>query len=323
MLSICTFGPLQRRALIGTPLHHSALAGLLGCSQDVAMALPVSKYRKSAFLAAAPLVAPPEKVPHDGTVAPESEEFYDLTSAALEAAGRLPAIRVDGPYGAPTQDVFKADGPSMLFLGGQLRADNIWEQSPSSSPPALGSHPSHRCSRTFGAPSSCFQPGGSPRPEESRGSLTDMIRSSLSPRRYMQQQNRLGALRRVQLIWTVRDSHSMSWFNSLLRQLEQVRSQPFDESTCRSLTIRACGTGADRPGLSAHQSVLDPAGPFFHARQHRRSFGDGRWDRHAHGAVGEDTLWETGLCGALRETQVGDRKGIVPPGARKFAQDHG
>ncbi|GAA6014238.1 hypothetical protein JCM8202_005203 [Rhodotorula sphaerocarpa] len=152
----------------------TALAGLLGCSQDVAMALPVSKYRKSAFLAAAPLVAPPEKVPHDGTVAPESEEFYDLTSAALEAAGRLPAIRVDGPYGAPTQDVFKADVAILVAAGIGITPfasvlKNIW---------------------------------------------------------YMQQQNRLGALRRVQLIWTVRDSHSMSWFNSLLRQLEQAQTDP-------------------------------------------------------------------------------------------------
>jgi hypothetical protein len=41
--------------------------------------------------------------------------------------------------------------------------------------------------------------------------------------RYMQQQNRLGALRRVHLVWIVKDTESMGWLTAVLRQLEKVR----------------------------------------------------------------------------------------------------
>lgn len=37
------------------------------------------------------------------------------------------------------------------------------------------------------------------------------------------QQNRLGALRRVQLVFVVRNTADMSWFHSLFRKLEEVR----------------------------------------------------------------------------------------------------
>lgn len=39
--------------------------------------------------------------------------------------------------------------------------------------------------------------------------------------RYMQQKNKLGALRRVQFIWINRDTGSFEWFQSLLKQLEE------------------------------------------------------------------------------------------------------
>lgn len=37
-------------------------------------------------------------------------DFYDVTQTALRAGGALPRIRIDGPFGAPAQDVFKAEG---------------------------------------------------------------------------------------------------------------------------------------------------------------------------------------------------------------------
>lgn len=36
-------------------------------------------------------------------------EFVDY-SGALLAAGRMPLLRIDGPYGAPAEDVFKSEG---------------------------------------------------------------------------------------------------------------------------------------------------------------------------------------------------------------------
>lgn len=36
-------------------------------------------------------------------------EYVDV-SGALAAAGKLPLIRVDGPFGAPAEDVFKHEG---------------------------------------------------------------------------------------------------------------------------------------------------------------------------------------------------------------------
>lgn len=46
----------------------------------------------------------------DGAAKLGDGDFYDITPAALVAAGTLPEIRVDGPFGAPTQDVFNAEG---------------------------------------------------------------------------------------------------------------------------------------------------------------------------------------------------------------------
>lgn len=37
--------------------------------------------------------------------------FADV-SAALLASGRMPTLRIDGPFGAPAEDVFKSEGNS-------------------------------------------------------------------------------------------------------------------------------------------------------------------------------------------------------------------
>lgn len=40
----------------------------------------------------------------------DGDGFYDVTTSALAAGGNLPSIKVDGPFGAPAEDVFKAEG---------------------------------------------------------------------------------------------------------------------------------------------------------------------------------------------------------------------
>lgn len=37
------------------------------------------------------------------------DEFQDM-SGALLAAGKMPTLRIDGPFGAPAEDVFKSEG---------------------------------------------------------------------------------------------------------------------------------------------------------------------------------------------------------------------
>lgn len=76
------------------------------------MALPVSGRRKSSIL---PLPffeteSLADKYIQDGLVDSHKGDFYDVTQDALQAAGTLPTLRVDGPFGAPAQDVFKAEG---------------------------------------------------------------------------------------------------------------------------------------------------------------------------------------------------------------------
>ncbi|GAA5835903.1 hypothetical protein JCM11251_006598 [Rhodosporidiobolus azoricus] len=101
-------------------------------------------------------------------------EFYDVTASALVAGGNLPKIKVDGPFGAPAEDVFKAEVAVLIGAG-------------------IGVTP---------------------------------FASILKNIWYKQQQNRLGALRRVHFIWIAKDTGSIGWFNALLRQLEEAQTDP-------------------------------------------------------------------------------------------------
>lgn len=76
------------------------------------MALPVSGHRKSSILPL-PFIETEslaDKYVQDGIIDSDKGDFYDVTQDALQAAGTLPTLRVDGPFGAPSQDVFKAEG---------------------------------------------------------------------------------------------------------------------------------------------------------------------------------------------------------------------
>ncbi|KAL8292839.1 hypothetical protein RQP46_000533 [Phenoliferia psychrophenolica] len=99
--------------------------------------------------------------------------FVDV-SRALAAAGKMPTLRVDGPYGAPTEDVFKHEVAVLIGLG-------------------IGVTP---------------------------------FASILKNIWYMQQKNQLGALRRVEFIWTNRDTGSFEWFQTLLKNLENAQTDP-------------------------------------------------------------------------------------------------
>ncbi|GJN91300.1 hypothetical protein Rhopal_004319-T1 [Rhodotorula paludigena] len=173
-----------------------ALAESLGCTAEVAARLGSSGYRRSTYF--------PTSLGEKGMADLKTPgDFYDVTQTALRAGGALPRIRIDGPFGAPAQDVFKAEVAILVGAG-------------------IGVTP---------------------------------FASVLKNIWYKEQQNKLGALRRVILVWVVRDTGSMGWFAALLRQLEQVQADP------DFLTIRLHLTQHVSPAMLANLAVNDPADP--------------------------------------------------------------
>ncbi|BGP00200.1 hypothetical protein NBRC10513v2_004424 [Rhodotorula toruloides] len=147
-----------------------ALGQLLGCDSATVARLSTS-YKSADLGEKAKLDSPPGylEAVNDG-----SGDFHDVTSGALDAVGSLPTIRIDGPFGAPTQDVFRHEVAVLIGAG-------------------IGITP---------------------------------FASVLKTIWYKMQQNRLGALRRVQLVLVVRNTADMSWFHSLFRQLEESSTDP-------------------------------------------------------------------------------------------------
>lgn len=152
---------LDYRGTSSLPTHSTSyreLAEKLGCSNALAGNLSTSGFRKSSIL---PLPLVESKDLDDQSASNRAEgldagDLYDVTPAALVAAGSLPEIRVDGPFGAPTQDVFNAEGErqELPLSGSDNRgALSVQElpQSPSLSPPVSASPRSPRSSRTSGA----------------------------------------------------------------------------------------------------------------------------------------------------------------------------
>jgi hypothetical protein len=95
----------------------SALGNLLGCTPTLAAELNSTafgflsaseeKARLASNLASSASSMTNVDLHNNGDGA-----FYDVTSSALRAGGNLPKIKVDGPFGAPAEDVFKAEGAS-------------------------------------------------------------------------------------------------------------------------------------------------------------------------------------------------------------------
>ena len=144
------FPPRLARRVSLTAVSRRALGARLGCTPHVAASLSASGTSRASFF---PVVLDDDKAAASPNPA---SDFYDVTLAALMAGGELPAIRVDGPYGAPAQDVFKAEGAHGPPLSRSTLARPALmlpsrSQSPFSSAPASASRRSRRSSRISGA----------------------------------------------------------------------------------------------------------------------------------------------------------------------------
>lgn len=138
-------------------------------------------------------------------------KFVDY-SGALLAAGRMPLLRIDGPYGAPAEDVFKSEGqprtPRSLFH----RTDSTWVVAVLVGT-GIGVTPFASILKNIWSVMTVR-------------SLYMHHRADELMSRYMQKKGKLGALRRVEFIWINRDTGSFEWFQALLRQLEDVSLFP-------------------------------------------------------------------------------------------------
>ncbi|GAA6040015.1 hypothetical protein JCM8097_004739 [Rhodosporidiobolus ruineniae] len=100
-----------------------ALGNRLGCTPSLAAELntsasgllPISRTSTSSSL-----TSTDEKRSRPASAAPPAYgdgEFYDVTASALQAGRGLPGIKVDGPFGAPAEDVFKAEVAILVGAG--------------------------------------------------------------------------------------------------------------------------------------------------------------------------------------------------------------
>jgi len=129
----------------------------------------------------------------------------DFVEIEGNAAGRLPMVRIDGPYGAPAEDVFNSEVAVLVGAG-------------------IGVTP---------------------------------FASILKHIWYMQRKGNLGALKRVEFIWIVRDAPSFGWFQTLLSEVEAAQTDPnflrmsvyltqkIDESTLWNITVNDAGAEFD------------------------------------------------------------------------------
>ncbi|KAM0747903.1 NADPH oxidase [Meredithblackwellia eburnea MCA 4105] len=101
-------------------------------------------------------------------------DAYIDVGAALSQAGRMPRLKIDGPFGAPAEDVFSNEVAILIGTG-------------------IGVTP---------------------------------FASILKNIWYKQQRRQLGALRRVEFIWSNRDTGSFEWFQDLLKSLEEKQTDP-------------------------------------------------------------------------------------------------
>ncbi|BGP25328.1 hypothetical protein JCM10295v2_004251 [Rhodotorula toruloides] len=175
-----------------------ALGQLLGCDSATVARLSTSS-RPADLAEKVKLDSPPAYLE---AVSDGPGDFHDVTSGALDAVGSLPPIRIDGPFGAPTQDVFRHEVAVLIGAG-------------------IGITPFASALKTIW----CSSASSAPATVELFVGRTLMVLSGGADR-YKMRQNRLGALRRVQLVFIVRNTADMSWFHSLFRQLEKSTTDP-------------------------------------------------------------------------------------------------
>ncbi|GAA5908982.1 hypothetical protein JCM5296_002101 [Sporobolomyces johnsonii] len=88
----------------------SALGERLGCTPSVAADITRPASGKTSLTSH-------EKQALDRRSLVLEDDYFDVTSAALAAGGTMPVLRVDGPFGAPAEDVFKAEVAILVGAG--------------------------------------------------------------------------------------------------------------------------------------------------------------------------------------------------------------
>jgi NADPH oxidase 1 len=117
-------------------------------------------------------------------------DFVELDSAVGPLL--LPAVRIDGPYGAPAEDVFNVEVAVLVGAG-------------------IG-EPVSRVLFIYVIYKWVGLKGVTP------------FASILKHIWYRQKMGNLGALRRVEFFWVCRDSPSFGWFQSLLQEVEAAQT---------------------------------------------------------------------------------------------------
>jgi NADPH oxidase len=129
----------------------------------------------------------------------------DFVELDASAGANLPRVRIDGPYGAPAEDVFNSEVAVLVGAG-------------------IGVTP---------------------------------FASILKHIWYRQRRGNLGALKRVEFIWIVRDAPSFGWFQTLLAEVEAAQTDPnflrmsiyltqkIDDSTLWNIAVNDAGAEYD------------------------------------------------------------------------------
>lgn len=124
-------------------------------------------------------------------------DFVELDQTASTLP--LPTIRIDGPYGAPAEDVFDAQVAVLIGAG-------------------IGEIPSLIYLY---------------RPSIKLEGVTPFA-SILKHIWYRQKRQSLGTLRRVEFFWICRDAPSFGWFQSLLQEVEAAQADREEYPTISS-----------------------------------------------------------------------------------------
>jgi NADPH oxidase len=127
-----------------------------------------------------------EKEKEETTFPGSRGDFVELDSSSITRP--LPVVRIDGPYGAPAEDVFKVEIAVLVGAGIGMTCRFI--------------------------PNSSTHIGKGVTP----------FASILKHIWYRQRSGHLGSLRRVEFFWICRDAPSFGWFQSLLQEVEAAQA---------------------------------------------------------------------------------------------------
>lgn len=129
----------------------------------------------------------------DDTIYGTRGDYVELDSTAMSRS--LPVVRIDGPYGAPAEDVFDVEVAVLIGAG-------IGEQRLPVSPTVQSS-----CAMLIS-----ISTGVTP------------FASILKHIWYHQKKGTLQSLKRVEFFWICRDAPSFGWFQTLLQEVEAAQA---------------------------------------------------------------------------------------------------